>query len=269
MINIKENAKRDPKYGPLQSIVLNSAEEMIELSKKDTDYKKVLSKKINQNKKWRFGDFDVKQSVKDIKNGDCPFDFGELKIKTVPNAGMRRRKRYTDMGGELDVTRALGGSVTPFSRKTRVSAFQRSKSFYISFDIHSGVSAEDIHKYVKKCIEVIQKSVSEGYMVDVFIADGFEKMFMHKNKWTDWVVAIKLKDKREKLDIKRIGSIAYPAFYRFFIINIIHITNMKSISNGYGSTMDKITLEKSNEHLGYNSEKDHLLMYQDYVSGRL
>src|SRR5690606_14512968 len=123
----------------------------------------------------------------------------------------KRRKKYCDMDGEIDINRALTGSMTPFRKKVVVKSKGRSLNIYISLSASAGESGETVARFTQQATQEIYKYVAQGRMVSV------DYIFPSKNIFPNagcMVQRIRIKDPRQPIDFKRLSCIAYPAFFR-------------------------------------------------------
>lgn len=214
---------------------------------KDFDEVKSRMSNARGGDSWMTGEYGS-ASLEMIENGNSEFEIPTaIKDKNimVNGRGVKRRKRYNDTDGSVDVMRVLGGSMTPFVRKTKIDSRGRNKKIVISLSASSTQSTESIGEFCKQSIEFCYKEAMKGAMVDVYVCLFSRSAYSNGNHC---LLMIKLKDKREPFDYKRLSTMIYPAFYRTYCLNAMN-GNRMTISSDYGQVVKVKHTRAVIEHL--------------------
>lgn len=181
--------------------------------------------------RWVCGDYDS-DSIEDIIVGKSEFELPkELAFMRSSGTGQRRRKRYSEMGVEVDAMRALTGSMMPFVEKTRIDSSGRNIRIVISTTISASQDTNDIKLFMQACVEEAYRLSASGYMVSI------ESALVSRGTTVSGkgvISLVKVKDEREPFDWRRISTMIYPAFYRLYMIQSADATGV-DIRGTYGS----------------------------------
>jgi len=173
-----------------------------------------LKERMEQDDEWTFGKWGG-QSVTDIIEGRCQINPpSQEKFKAVRGGkSLKRRKKYNDFEGDVSVEKVLGGSITPFMKKHRVSTKGKTIDVVVSLSVHCGIRSKEISEYAECVAERVFKLVAQGRNVNVYYCSGATSQYTNGDGGFQF---IKLKSGRNKVDPQRIMSIAYPAMFRYF-----------------------------------------------------
>src|SRR5690625_3608 len=192
--------------------------------------KKIINKEITENDKWVFGKYGI-DSVDKVVNGvNSDFIVKKQGRKTSrKQKGQKRRKKYSDQG-DVDVMRALSGSMSPFIRKTKVKSKCRNVELIVSLTISAKHKTKDIAAFCNEVADKAASLISSGKMVKITL---FSYSINTTKGNANLVTLVNLKGYREKIDISRIYSICYPVLYRGLILESYNIVD-ETLSAGYG-----------------------------------
>src|SRR5690625_2243973 len=127
--------------------------------------KKIKNKEKTENDKWVYGKYGI-DSVDKVVNGvNSDFIVKKQGRKTSrKQKGQKRRKKYSDQG-DVDVMRALSGSMSPFIRKTKVKSKCRNVELIVSLTISAKHKTKDIAAFCNEVADKAASLISSGKMV--------------------------------------------------------------------------------------------------------
>jgi len=174
-----------------------------------------LEIKMKNGDSWSFGDYNAEECMTAIEEGtsqfDKPADLKQAKAQARRNS-VKRRKKYTEFDGEPSAERFLGGSQTPFVRKSKSKSSVRTNiDIYINASASFDVGSHTLKEYYYEAIKEAYKYVLQGRMVNVYAVNIVDWAYKTNESA---VMRTQLKESGKPVDFKRMALAAYPAFFR-------------------------------------------------------
>jgi hypothetical protein len=235
------------KHGKFRIAIFNNAEEINESVQDDgTDLYASLDERIKNNDSWSFGEYGGK-SVELINEGRCDVKPSDERIIKRVHGGKayKRRKVYSDFDGEISTEQVISGSMTPFVKKKRIKTSGKTIDVVVSLSIHCGYSSDRIAEYAKAVSERVFTLVSQGRNVNVYYCSGATDVYKNGDGCFSF---IKLKSGRNKLDVQRIITMAYPGMFRYYIFKSQHAGG-KDVEYGRGYPIANKSKEEADKLL--------------------
>jgi hypothetical protein len=215
------------------------------------------------------GDYGVK-CIDDIFDGSSQFSPEKNKVtdhKKIKQQSIKRRRKYSETDGELNIDRYLMGCDTYYEQKFKrtTQANTNKISVYISSSANGGTDAETIKEFVYDCINYVDRKQKSGYSVEVYHTK-YNTNVLDDRSTPDILTRTKIKEGGQYIDFQRMAAACYPAMHRWIAFRSFALTGKKINSSlGYPVGGKTIT-EKISTHFKTESSLTIVHDFQDWES---
>lgn len=199
-----------------------------------------IGTKLTERDEWKFGkDFPTLQATNEaMSEGKMAEKYLDMvaekrakllatvpRLQTLSEIAITKRKRirYNDEDGELDIDRYMAQDENMFFDMPRQDVSSRVARIYCNLGASGSMSTEAMTENVITIAAICEIVSMAGVSVEIYMAGCAQKPISGTN-WYN--VAVLAKAANETLDISRLLTFALPAFFRQYVFGIW--TNVKN-----------------------------------------